>query len=46
MKIGKPIRTYTVEPLRDPVPQTKPGKTPSPRPRERPKVAQDGTSAR
>lgn len=36
MAIGKPIRTYTVEPLRDPVPQVKPVQKPSQQPQEQP----------
>jgi hypothetical protein len=30
MDIGKPERTYTVEPLEDPVPQTRPKKVDEP----------------
>jgi hypothetical protein len=36
MEIGKPIRAYTVEPLRDPVPQVKPLQKPSLQPQEQP----------
>jgi hypothetical protein len=36
MEVGKPIRTYTVEPLRDPVPQVKPLQKPSQQPQAQP----------
>jgi hypothetical protein len=32
MKIGKPKRTITVEPLEDPVPRENPVQTPEPKP--------------
>jgi hypothetical protein len=32
MKIGKPKRTITVEPLEDPVPRENPVETPEPKP--------------
>jgi hypothetical protein len=45
MAIGKPIRTYTVEPLRDPVPQVKHVQKPSQQPQERPTVVPERASA-
>ena len=34
MDIGKPKRTYTVEPLKDPIPREQPEKIPEPAPPE------------
>jgi hypothetical protein len=43
MEIGRP-RTYTVEPLSDPVPQMKPAEELTQQPQERPAVAPERAS--